>query len=148
VFKRDIFENITYNGIAVAIGGRNLMDINQPARAVPPILVLEMAYAASAAMKVEIKEVIVATAILFRRKGTIPDIDVVVVPKVVEPVPKKLEIVKLDGQKIGGMVNHSASGLNAVMKIQYIGKRKTDKTIIAAQNFIAIFIFLFIYLTP
>lgn len=118
VFKSDIFEKMTYKGMALAIGGRNLIEMNQPAKPVPPIFVLEIAYAAKAAMIVETKEVVVATIMLLRRKGIIPAIDVVVVPKVVEPVPRKFERVNFVGQNTGGVVNHSDSCLKAVKRIQ------------------------------
>jgi hypothetical protein len=76
---------------------------------------------------VDTKEVEVAMTTLFLKNGTIPAIEVVVVPKVEEPVPKKLASVNLLGQKTGGIENHSGSGLKAVMKIQYIGNKKTIK---------------------
>lgn len=42
VFKTEIFEKITYGKNELAIGGRNLEEINRLARAVRPVFVLEI----------------------------------------------------------------------------------------------------------
>jgi len=149
VFRSEIFEKITYNGIALAMGGKNLIEMNQPARPVPPIFVLAIEYAANAAMIVDTMEVVVATTTLFRKKGTIPAIDVVVVPNVVEPVPRKFDNVNFEGQNTGGVVNHSDSCLKAVITSQYMGNKKIARTNSATQNLMRRTTFLrLMFITP
>jgi len=48
------------------------------------------------------------------QEGTIPLIDVVVVPRVVEPVPRKSERVNFDAQKTGRTANQASSHLGTV----------------------------------